>query len=182
MRRRVSNRGAPPETFLDELIGWAKTAPLKLFAPNVRHDIYTNVSVELGPWRSLEHRRAVMVECLRVLAGFESSWDWYCGRDVTNPASITAWTKETGAFQVSADSMDLDPSLRTYILQTFKSDAPETFIRGMKENHRVAVEYAARVLRVTVRHHGPVLRREINPWLSRAAVREAERLIREDVT
>jgi hypothetical protein len=28
-----------------------------------------------------------MLEVLRVLAGFESSWDWEAGRHVTNPTS-----------------------------------------------------------------------------------------------
>ncbi|NCS59325.1 MAG: hypothetical protein GPJ16_21815 [Microcystis aeruginosa G11-04] len=41
-----------------------------------------------------------------------------------------------------------------------------------KSNHKFAIEYCARLLRFTVNHHGPVKRKEINPWLKRNAVVE----------
>lgn len=177
LRRQVADRGRPPESFLDELIAWAKQAPDEIFAANAVHDIYAQVREELSPWRGIGHRRAVMVECLRVLAGFESSWNWNDGRDVTNPNRDTSRNEETGIFQVSADSMDLDKRLRALVRERLGSDSPTEFIWAMKHDHAFALEYAARLLRVTVNHNGPVKRKEINPCLSRAAVREAERLI-----
>jgi hypothetical protein len=73
-------------------------------------DIYSNVFGVLGPWEDLRHRRAVMLEVMRVLAGFESSWDWEAGVDVTNPTSTTPDTIEAGAWQVSANSMGFGKS------------------------------------------------------------------------
>ena len=46
------------------------------------------------------------------------------------------------------------------------------FQRAMKQDHVLAMEYIARLLRHTVRHNGPVERREIDPWLRRDAVQE----------
>src|SRR5437868_10214862 len=78
-RQPVSNRGVPPDSFLDELVAWGKIAPDEIFAPNSNKDVYSNVVGVLGPWEDLRHRRAVMLEVMRVLAGFESSWDWNAG-------------------------------------------------------------------------------------------------------
>src|SRR5580693_1899343 len=98
-KQRVANRGVPPDSFLDELVAWGKTAPDEIFAPNSFKDIYSSVFSTLGPWDGLQHRRAVMLEVMRVLAGFESSWNWNEGRDVTNPTSVTSDTIEAGAWQ-----------------------------------------------------------------------------------
>lgn len=182
MRRQVSNRGRPPEAFLQELVDWARdprAAPDWLFVANTYRDVYSTTALELGPWRGISHRRAAMVEVLRVLAGFESSWDWERGVDTTNPASDTPETEETGAWQVSADSMRFDRSLREYVKLNLGTDEPHVFIKGMKAKHQFAIGYIARLLRFTVAHNGPVRDLKINPCLSRAAVREAERLIGE---
>jgi hypothetical protein len=96
-RQPVSNRGVPPDSFLDELVAWGKIAPDEIFAPNSNKDVYSNVVGVLGPWEDLRHRRAVMLEVMRVLAGFESSWDWNAGVDVTNRTSVTPDTIEAGA-------------------------------------------------------------------------------------
>src|SRR5690242_20349021 len=80
-KRRVHNRGVPPNSFLDELLAWGRTAPDDIFAPNSNYDVYSSVSKVLGPWQDLRHRRAVMLEVMRVLAGFESSWRWGEGTD-----------------------------------------------------------------------------------------------------
>lgn len=72
-KRKVFNRGVPPDSFLDELVAWGKTAPDEIFAPNTVVDIYSNVVGVLGPWQGINHRRAAMLEVMRVLAGFESS-------------------------------------------------------------------------------------------------------------
>ena len=93
-KEKVHNRGKAPNAFLDELVDWANTAPDEIFKPNQIHDIYSKVVGELGPWQGLKHRKAAMLEVLRVLGGFESSWDWNEGVDVTNPESNTPCTEE----------------------------------------------------------------------------------------
>ena len=174
----VANRGIPPISFLNELIGWAQTAPDFIFAPKLAPvgkpdpDVYASIKPELGPWTSFLHRKAVMLEILRVLAGFESSWDWKEGRDITNSTSGTPETEETGIFQVSCNATHFDPSLKEYVIQTIGARNCRWFIMAMKADHRFAIEFAARLLRFTCRHNGPVLRKEINPWLRRDAVAE----------
>ena len=172
LKARVKNRGTPPDSFLDELISWGAGAPEEIFAPNQAHDIYTSVRPVLGPWRDNLHRRAAMLEVMRVLAGFESSWDWTEGRDVTNPTSITSMTIEAGAWQVSANSMNFGQELRALVVGRVGSADGNAFQAAMKSDHPFAMEYVARLLRRTVRHHGPVKRHEIDPWLSKDAVEE----------
>ena len=171
-KHKVHNRGVPPDSFLNELIDWAKTAPDEIFEKNNLHDIYSNVAAELGPWESLIHRKAVMLEVLRVLGGFESSWNWNAGVDVTNPNSNTPCTEEAGIFQCSGDSMSFSPSLTSLLQETAGSHSCETFILTTKANHKFAIEYCARLLRFTVNHHGPIKRKHVNPWLQRNAVNE----------
>lgn len=151
-KQHVFNRGVPPDDFLDQLLAWGKQAPDEIFAQNAFSDIYSSVKNTLGPWKDLHHRRAVMLEVMRVLAGFESSWNWNAGRDTNNPTSTTPETIEG-----TLDGND--------------------FQKAMKENHNLAMEYVARLLRRTVKHNGPVLRHEIDPWLRRDAVDEFESLL-----
>ena len=114
-----------------------------------------------------------MCEALRVLGGFESSWDFNAGRDTTNPSSNTPCTEEAGIFQCSGNSMNFDASLKDLLREASGGDTEcETFITVTKENHQFAFEYCARLLRFTVNHHGPVKRKEINPFLRRDAVAE----------
>jgi hypothetical protein len=176
-REKVLNRGRPPEAFLDELVTWGRTAPDDIFAPNPNADIYANVVGELGPWTGAQHRRAAMLEVLRVLAGFESSWNWKAGVDTTNPDSVTPNTIEAGAWQVSANSMNFGQELKDLVLAKVGSLDGDAFQAAMKQDHRLAMEYVARLLRRTVKHHGPVKRREINPWLRRDALAEFQALI-----
>jgi hypothetical protein len=171
-KQKVHNRGTPPDSFLNELIDWAKTAPDEIFEKNSRKDIYSNVAAELGPWQNLIHRRAVMLEVLRVLGGFESSWNWNAGVDVTNPNSNTACTEEAGIFQCSGDSMSLSPMLKSLLEEAAGSHSCEAFILTTKSNHKFAIEYCARLLRFTVNHHGPIKGKHINPWLRKDAVGE----------
>jgi hypothetical protein len=165
----VANRGVPPDAFLGELVDWARSAPAEIFAPRKddpgETDIYTHIKPVLGPWQSPLHRRAAMLEVLRVLAGFESSWNWTCGRDVTNGTSVTPTTIEAGAWQVSGNSRTFGADLR----EIAPADG-NRFQRVMKTDHLLAIEYAARLMRHTIRHHGPLVRSEIHPWLSREAV------------
>ena len=172
------SRGRPPETFLDALVEWGRRAPEEVFAPNrVNQDIYASVKPELGPWDGPEHRRAMMLEVLRVLAGFESSWNWKEGRDLA-ANNTSPETEETGIFQVSANSMAFDGSLRELVWARLGTVDARAFIRGIKADHELALEYAARWLRFTVRHNGPVLRREIHCCVRRDAVEEFRGLLR----
>lgn len=171
-RQHVHNRGRAPIAFLDELVAWGKVAPDEIFAPNSASDIYSSVRNTLGPWESLQHRRAVMLEVLRVLGGFESSWDWTEGVDESNEDSDTPVEIEAGIFQVSANSMNFGDELRELVRREAGATDPTTFQREMKANHPLAIGYCARLLRRTVRHHGPVRDFHIHPWLRRDAVAE----------
>lgn len=170
----VHDRETPPDSFLNELIDWAIDAPDEIFQPNQGHDIYSSVVADLGPWKSLTHRKAAMLEVLRVLGGYESSWRWNEGVDVTNPDSNTPCTEEAGIFQCSGNSMSFDDSLKNLLMQAAGKTDCETFKAETKSNHKFAIDYCARLLRFTVNHHGPVKRQEINRWLRRDAVAEFE--------
>lgn len=177
--KKVHNRGTPPQEFLDTLVDWMEillNENPEVFKVNAFHDIYTNVRAELGPWRDLRHRAAVMCEVLRVLGGFESSWNWAEGRDIT--ASNFGFEEEAGIFQTSANSMSFDDSLKA-CYQQYTGLRPDStkvtaraFILTSKANKQFAIEYTARLLRFTVNHHGPVKRKEINQYLSKEAVEE----------
>lgn len=171
-RSSVSNRGKPPEAFLAELVEWGRVAPAEIFQRNERFDIYSAVVGEIGPWRDDLHRRAAMLEVLRVLGGFESSWKWQEGRDRTNPGSNTACTEEAGIFQCSGNSMNLSPELRRFVQERLGTTDCDVFRERTKSDHQFAFEYCARLLRVTTKHHGPIKRREINSWLRRDALEE----------
>jgi hypothetical protein len=176
-KQEVLDRGVPPDAFLDELVAWGKDAPDEIFAPPDSKDIYSSVVDELGPWQDGAHRRAVMLEVMRVLAGFESSWDWKEGVDTSNPDSTTAPTMEAGAWQVSADAMNFGPELKNLVQDKVGSTNGIAFQKAMKEDHPLAMEFIARLLRRTVRHNGPVRDRKINPELSRDAVDEFQALL-----
>ena len=170
--QEVANRGVAPDDFLNEVIDWCRNAPDEIFERNNNNDVYSLVVDELGPFSSLLYRKAVMLEVLRVLGGFESSWNWEEGPDPTNPNSNMPCTEEAGIFQCSGDSMGFDRSLRDYVISVVGSTDCNDFQSTTKENHRFAIEYCERLLRFTTDHHGPLLRREVNAWLSTAAVQE----------
>ncbi|WP_211236241.1 hypothetical protein [Aliagarivorans marinus] len=176
-KAKVHNRGSAPDDFLNLLVDWAQDAPDEIFTVNSHFDIYSVVAPQLGPWRNLTHRKAAMLEVLRVLGGFESSWDWQAGRDTTNPSSNTACTMEAGIFQCSGDSMYFDASLKQLLYRARGISDCDTFRDETQRNPRFAIEYCARLLRFTVKHHGPIKRREINPWLSKEAMAEFERYL-----
>src|SRR4051794_6308507 len=176
-KQKVANRGVPPDDFLDQLVAWGQQAADEIFAPNDRFDVYSSVVDALGPWQGLPHRRAVMLEVMRVLAGFESSWKWNEGRDTTNPTSVTSDTIEAGAWQVSANSMNFGQELKDLVLAQVGTLDGDAFQQAMKDNHPLAMEYIARLLRRTTHHNGPVLRHEIDPWLRRDAVAEFQSLL-----
>ncbi len=173
-KARVLNRGRPPDTFLVALVDWAKNAPMELFAPNPEPlDIYTYVKPVLGPWTSVEYRRGVLLEVMRVHAGFESSWNWNEGVDHTNQTSMhNIEGEETGIFQVSFDSTYLDHGrMKPFAIEN-GIDTPQKFIPAMKSSHVLALEYYARLVRFNVQWAGPIKRHEIDPWLSRKSADE----------
>jgi hypothetical protein len=118
-----------------------------------------------------------MLEVMRVLAGFESSWHWNEGRDTTNPTSVTPDTIEAGAWQVSANSMNFGPELKALVMRHVGTLDGTAFQAKMKADHAFAMEYIARLLRRTTQHNGPVKRHEIDPWLRRDAVAEFQALL-----
>lgn len=171
-KRKVANRGAPPSDFLNELVDWARKAPDEIFLPNSNNDIYSSVSSVLGPWNGLAHRKAAMLEVLRVLGGFESSWNWQAAIDTTNPKSNTPCTEEAGIFQCSADSLSYDSSLKNLLLSAAGKTDCDTFRSTTKDNHIFAIEYCARLLRFTTNHHGPIKHKHIHAWISKQSVAE----------
>lgn len=181
----VDNRGRAPDSFLNELIDWARGAPDEVFARNDKTDIYCNLVEELGPYQDLLHRRAVMCECLRVLGGFESSWRWDAGRDLS--ANNTGpCVEEAGIFQCSGNSLGFDRSLKQLFERhagepaTASEETCRRFMALTKSDHTYALEHCARLLRFTVNHHGPVKRRTVNKWVKREAVAEFRRFLAED--
>lgn len=195
----VSNRGRAPISFLEELVTWGKAAAPEIFEPNrVPNDAYAIIKSRLGTqqgndasgtpiyvWESLFHRRAAMLELMRVHAGRESSWKWNEGADKTVARSKTG--QEAGIFQVSYDSTLLDSPEGKDIMGSFlkgngvEDDKPETFIARMKTDHAFAFEYYARLVRVSVRWAGPLIRHgedSVFPYLNRDSMREFQSFLK----
>ena len=140
--------GVPPKSFIDQLIDKVKKMPDDIFERNDHHDIYSVMLGPLGPYKNLQHRKAVMCEVLRVVAAFESDWNWNAGVDKNNANSMAHKEgEETGAFQVSWDSMVKDKSLKDCVDRYVGKHDVNTFIKGMKENHDLGIEYCIRLLR-----------------------------------
>lgn len=187
----VHNRGKPPDSFLQELVEWGRRAPESIFAPNTNSDIYTKVKPELGPWDSIIYRKAVMLEVMRVLAGFESSWDWKEGVDTSRLGPDSPENSEAGAWQVSYDARRLAPELGD-ILKCKGITSGIKFQQVTKFDHSFAMEFVARLMRHNTKHNGPLYKGEernairkslrgaehsIYPWLSKAAVKEFQSLL-----
>jgi hypothetical protein len=190
----VFNREIAPSSFLTELIDWARSAPDELFAPNDHFDIYSKVKAELGPWTGLLHRKAVMLEVMRVLAGFESSWNWTEGVDTSKSVGNTAENAEAGAWQMSYDARKTSAPLAALLVASGIHDGI-AFQHAMKTNHLLAMEAEARLLRDNTKHNGPLYKGDerkatwptrpslwdakesIYPWLSRDAVAQFQTLL-----
>src|SRR5258708_1803870 len=178
LKAKVLNRGEPPDSFLIELVDWGRKAPAEIFEPNSNpHDIYADIVSIFGPWINLLHRRAAMLEVMRVHAGFESSWNWNEGVDHTNQTSMHNRSgEETGIFQVSFDSTFIGNGAMKPFAVEKGIGTVGSFITEMKSNHPLALEYYARLVRINIRWAGPLLRHEVDPWLSIAAVDEFQTL------
>jgi hypothetical protein len=177
-KQHVAASGVPPNDFLDQLVAWGKQSSDEIFAYNAFSDIYSSVINTLGPWQGIAHRRAVMLEVMRVLAGFESSWNFGKGEDATT--YITPATPNdirAGAWQVNANALNFGEELVNLVLANVGTVDGNDFQRVMKENHPLAMEFVARLLRRTTQYHGPVLYHQIDPWLRRDAVTEFQALM-----
>jgi hypothetical protein len=132
-----------------------------------------------------------MIEVLRVLAGFESSWDWREGVDTSRLGPDTPENAEAGAWQVSYDARRLAPELVKLLIEKSIRNGTE-FQRAMKFDRPLAMEFVTRLLRHNTRHNGPLYKgrerdairaslrgpeHSIYPWLRREAVAEFERLL-----
>lgn len=188
----VSERGIPPVSFLNELIDWARVADFSVFdRNNIETEIFTLIRPKLGPWRVtpeepipfLFHRRAALLEAMRVHAGYESSWDWNEGVDTTNRSSVANIIgQETGIFQVSFDSTDLggrEKPMRKYLDNRFGKDTvgPRFFIDQMKKDHIFALDYYAHLVRLNIKWAGPLLHGLIIKDLKPEAVEEFKNLL-----
>jgi hypothetical protein len=165
---------APGEIFVDQ--------------PGNKKDVYASVITELGPFKDITHRKACMLEVMRVLAGFESSWDWTEGVDTSRESKDTPTNSEAGAWQVSADSLAVGQDLKDLVMREVGTLNGVEFQRAMKANHQLAMEYIARLMRHTRMANGPLYKgnersvisrpelrgeeQSVYPWLSRDAVAE----------
>ena len=188
----VFNHGVPPDSFLSELVEWGRSAPEEIFAPNPNpSDIYAHIKPELGPWESPLHRRAAMLEVMRVLAGFESDWNWTEGVDTSRLGDDTPENEEAGAWQVSYDARRLGSDLAALLIRKQIVNGI-VFQRAMKFDHPLAMEFISRLLRHTTKHNGPLYKDEerlairsklrgpehsIYPWLSRSSMKEFQVLM-----
>lgn len=173
----VDDQGVPPDSFLRELVGWAAGADLGIFAENSEpYDVMGLIKPTLGPWKSIYHRRAALLETMRVLGGFESSWNWMEGKDMSSHKENDAETMSSGLWQVSFNSRQQGRDLKDLLRSTMVGDGID-FQIVTKQNHLFAMEYAARLFRHTTHANGPLLRGEVLPFLSRDAVAEFEALL-----
>jgi len=176
-KSHVSNRGVPPDSFLEQLVLWGKSAPEEIFAVNDEpDDVYNLIRPDLGPWESILHRRAAMLETMRVLGGFESSWNWNEGHDTTNPSEDNPETMSAGLWQISWNSRNFGQDLKDLAAKHGVHDGVK-FQEVTKSNHPFAMEYAVRLFRRTTQHNGPLKLHEVNPWLNRDAVEEFQALL-----
>lgn len=193
----VSNRGTAPVSFLTELVQWGKSADESIFAPNARFEIYSKVNPELGPFVRPLQRRAVMLEVMRVLAGFESSWDWTEGVDTSRLGKDTPENAEAGAWQVSYNARNVNPEMMHVILRFSGAreiliNSGAVFQRITKEYHTFAMEFVSTLMRYNTKHNGPLYKGDerlairsslrgpqnsIYPWLRKSCVAEFESLL-----
>lgn len=174
-----AQHGRPPIEFLEQLVDTLDALPDDVFSENEFYDIYAVIKGVLGPYISLKHRKAVMCEVLRVQAGFESDWRWDAGVDITNHHSLAhIESEETGAFQVSFDSTGIRQSaLLDFAIQRGIGTAEE-FITEMKTDHKLAVEYCARLLRINTTWCGTIKDpSKVISHVRRDAVEEFETLL-----
>ncbi len=176
---RVHNRGKIPAWFVEDVIAVAKATPDVVFAPNSNYDIYSSIAPQLGPWRDLKHRKAAMVNVVLVAAGYESSWDYSEGRDMS-ANNTSSCTEEAGILQSSGNSNYFSKTLGAYQQQVCGGTSCDNFRACSKSGNSTfkkefPVGHFMRLVRFTIKHHGPLVRKEVNPWLSKACVSAIEK-------
>ena len=156
-----------PDSFLGTMLDWARTAPDEIFALNAEpHDLLGLLAPKFGPWQRepgsrgwRDHRKAAMLDHARTHGGFEGNWRWGTGVDTTNARSLShPRCAESGTFQVSFDSLDLEKNGTTLrdCLRRFGVFDPETFQKVTKANPAFQLEYYFRLCRVDTRWAGPI--------------------------
>lgn len=178
---KVKNRGVVPFTVMKEIIEAVKDTPKEVFAENKNSDVYLSVAEKLGPYSGIKHRMAVMANVMSVQAGFESSWDYKEGRDMS-ASNTSACTAEAGLYQTSGNmntfNAEAKEQLVPFMAKHCKNTSCLEFQRCTKEPIKAFVHgHFMRASRITNRHWGPMVRKEINPWLSRACVLQIQGLL-----
>lgn len=179
----VYNRGHASDIFLDQMIAWGRISPDEIFKVNNEPDDVMNlIKPVLAPdgWIDLMHRRCAMLEMMRVLGGFESSWNWNEGPDVTNPSEDNPETMSAGAWQCSWNSRSFGQDLK-YLAAKNDVTNGDKFQAVSKADHPFAMEWVARLTRYTTRHHGPLKRKEVLPWLNPLAMGEFRTFVESDI-
>ena len=179
--QKVSNRGVPPLSVVQDIIAEVKATPDSVFAVNENADIYSLVKPELGPYPSIKNRKAVMADVLIVLAGFESSWDYTEGRDLS-ASNTGACTMEAGMFQTSGNANAFSPTLGVFQKAKCGNNTCDGFracakAPGSAFKKEFTIGHTIRLLRFTTKHHGPLVRKEVNKWLSKSCVSQIEALL-----
>lgn len=173
------NSDIPPDSFLAELVSCFRGLPETIFDTNQSpHDVFTSVFRALGPWEGMSgsaewftHRKAAMMEVMRVLGAFESAWNWMEGKDMASHSENDAETMSAGLWQISYNSRGFGDDLTRMIAVGNVRNGTE-FQWKMKHDHQWCIEYAARLFRHTTHHNGPLVRHEVDGQLSREAVKE----------
>lgn len=121
-----------------------------------------------------------MIDALITLAGWESSWRYLEGRD-KSANNTSACTMEAGLYQTSANSSYFGADLKILMENRCKNWAGKTlcekFTPCTKYDKAFTHEYTARLLRHTIRHHGPVLRGDVTKWVSPQCVKQLEEIL-----
>lgn len=166
----------PPDSFLDTVIAWLKTEDDSVFTENANADIFTIVKQELGPFTSLNHRKAVLGWVMVIMAGDESDFNWHEGRDVSAGPQREE-QKEAGALQPSYDSINLGPGLKEYLAAHGVHSALE-FQACLKGDPMLQLGYVGRLLRLDYKHwDGPINRGWVEAQVKREAVAALQALL-----
>lgn len=178
------SKDSPPIDFLTDIVALVKQMDNSIFAPNTEvHDVFNGITGWQGEKLSPEwfiHRKAVMLEVLRVLGGFESTWNWNEGKDQSSHHENDEETESAGLWQISYNSRAFGNDLRLLIARwNILSGYDFQAITKLKKSF--AVEYAVRLFRHTTQHNGPLKRGEVQTQLNFDAIEEFKQLLNEPI-
>lgn len=181
---RDNSPDIPPTDFLEEIVQWGREVPDDIFMLNNEpNDVFTSIHEVRGLWHGTPltsswflHRKAVMLEVLRVLGAFESTWNWNEGKDMASHSENDTETMSAGLWQISYNSRNFGSDLK-HLLEINGVRDGEKFQKLTKHDHNFAITYAARLFRHTTHHNGPLLRHEVDRQFSNAAVKEFSELL-----